>query len=85
MFGVASKDVMTTTGRNLRLVKLETGLDPMTSSSAKVKAITSGKLIPVPDRAVWRLVCLAKLLGERGQDHYMGEETEHYTVLIDSL
>ena len=35
MFGVASKDVRTTTRRNLRLVKLETGLDSMTSNSER--------------------------------------------------
>ena len=35
MFGVASKDVRTTTRRNLRLLKLETGLDSMTSNSER--------------------------------------------------
>ena len=45
----------------------------------------SGKLVPVPGRNVWGLGYLAKLLEARGQANYMGEETEHYTVLIDSL
>ena len=76
MFGVASNDVRTTTGRNLRLLKLDSGLDTLTSSSVKVKAVMSGKLVPVPDRDVWRLGYLAKLLEARGQAHYMGEETD---------
>ena len=85
MCGVVARDVRTTTGLNLRLVKMETGMDPLNTSAVKVKAVLGNKLVTIPDMDRWRLGYMAKLLEERGQTYYEGGETEHLTVLIDSL
>ena len=85
MCGVVSGDVRTTTGLNLRLVNMETGMDPLHTSAAKVKAVLGNKLVTIPDRDRWRLGYMAKMLEERGHAYYEGGETEHLTVLIDSL
>ena len=39
----------------------------------------------IPDRDMWRIRYLARLLEERGQAHYEGEDVNQLTVLIDSL
>ena len=85
MSGVAAGDVRTTTGRNIWFLKEETGIDPLSSCSVKVKAVLSNKLAVVPDRGRWRVSYLEKLLEERGQAYYEGRDHEHLTVLIDSL
>ena len=85
MYGVAAGDVRTTTGRNIWFLKTETGLDPTCSSSAKVKAVLESKVTTIPDRDMWRIRYLARLLEERGQAHYEGEDVNQLTVLIDSL
>ena len=85
MFGVASRDVRTTTGSNLRLLRMETGLDIASASPRRVKAELVKKLAVVPDIDKWRLPYLARLLEDRGELHYNGGETDHLTSLIDSL
>ena len=85
MCGVAAGDVRSTTGRNLWWLKTESGLDPLRTTSVKMKAVLSSKLAMVPDRDRWRISYLAKLLEERGQVHYEGGDVEQLTVLIDSL
>ena len=85
MCRVAAGDVGTTTRRNLWLLKTESGLEPLRSSSVKMKAVLGSKLAVVPDREKWRISYLAKLLEERGQNHYEGGDVEQLTVLIDSL
>jgi hypothetical protein len=85
MCGVAAGDVRTTTGRNIWFLKGETGLDPLSSCPGKMKTVLGNKLAVVPDRDRWRVTYLERLLEERGQAHYEGEDHEHLTVLIDSL
>ena len=85
MFGVAAGDVRTTTGRNIRFLVRETGLDPLCSSSVLVKKVLAGKVASVPDRDKWRIKYLARMLEERGQAYYEGEDCKQLTVLIDSL
>ena len=85
MCSIATKDVCTTTGRNLYLIQMETGLNPLQASAASVKAELGRRAAPVPDSDNWRLGYLAKLLEERGSVNYEGGETGHLTVLIESL
>ena len=85
MFGVVAGDVRTTTGQNLNIIRLETGLDPLACSLVKVKAELGSRLEAVPDGDVWRVKYLGKLLEARGEANYEGEDTHQLTVLIDSL
>ena len=85
MFGVASGDVRTTTGRNIQVLRTETGLDPLSSSGRQLKAVLVSRLPSVPERDLWRTKYLAGLLEQRGHAYYRGEDFENLTVLIDSL
>ena len=85
MYGVAAADVTTTTGKNLYVLRLETGLDPLATSLVKIKAAVWSRVAAVPVDDVWRLEYLGKLLEARGDAHYGGEDTNQLTVLIDSL
>ena len=72
MCGVVAGDVRTTTGRNLSFLRAESGLEPLSCSSGKIKAVLGSKLAMAPDMDKWRIKYLAKLLEERGQVHYEG-------------
>ena len=85
MFGVVAGDACTTTGQNLNMIRLETGLDPLACSLVKLKEELGGRVVAVPDGDVWRLKYLGKLLEARGEANYQGEDTHQLTVLIDSL
>ena len=87
MFGVAHGDLRTVTGRNVALLRQETGLDPVSSHSwdVKVKLMESAARVPEVDR--WRMDYLARLLTERGEASYRVEDSVvlRLTALIDSL
>ena len=85
MYGVVSGDVQSTTGHNLSLIKLETGLDPTKVTSCAVKQQLVRKTPAVPERDRWRLGYLGKMLEARGEAFYAGKETELLSILIDSL
>ena len=85
MFGVVAGDVNTTTGQNMNIIRLETGLDPLTGSLVKMKADICSKLVAVPDEDIWRVKYLCKLLEARGEASYEREDTDQLTALIDSL
>ena len=85
MAGVVCRDVRTTTGRNVWLLRRETGVDPLLTKSWQIKAILTRKLACIPNGDRWRIMYLAKLLVDRGQAYYEGEEYQDLTELIDSL
>ena len=86
MFSVTSGVVRTTTGRNIQFIKVETGMDPVTASSSRIKSVLCGNLAETPAGDRWMIEYLCKLLQERGQAYYDGvEDHEHLNVLIDSL
>ena len=60
---IASKDVRSTTKRNLSLIEQETSLDPFVASPQEVKS--SVKLCEVPRNQDWRFNLLQNLLNER--------------------
>ena len=74
------------TGRNLRLLRDETGLDPWTASAASLKKeLNKGQDVPIGEE--WRIPYLGKLLEQRQAAHYGGYEDEEKRLaeLIDSL
>ena len=85
MFGVVAGDVSTNTGQNLNLIRWETGLDPLSSSLVELKAALAIGVPAVPEMDTWRIDYLSKLLEARGERYYLGEDSHHLTVLIDSL
>ena len=83
-----SRDMLSVTGKNLRLVQEMTKLNPCTASKAKIRAaLEVYELVVVPPLDQWRLPYLTSLLSQRGEAYYaaMEEEEERLTELIDSL
>ena len=65
MCGVAAGDVSTTTGQNLHMIRLETGLDPLASQPAMVKAAILSRVQEVPELDTWGVEYLGKQLEPR--------------------
>ena len=59
--GVVAGDVSTTTGQNLHMIRLETGLDPLGSRATVVKVAILSRVQEVPELDTWRLQYLCKL------------------------
>ena len=51
-------------------------------SSVKLKAVLESKLATIPDMDRWRVRYLARLLQDRGQAHYEGDDVHQLTDLI---
>ena len=86
---LAGRDIRSTVGSNLALLRLESGgLDPWTVSAARLKAaLVRAETAPVPPADAWRVPYLRRLLQERLQHHYSGDDKEEERVktLINSL
>ena len=80
---VVSRDVRSTTGRNLWLIEEEPHLNPFTARPAEVRDRL--KLAAVPEQDIWRLGLLETYLSERRTLETNLEDTEQITGLIDSL
>ena len=64
MANYTARDLRTTTGKNLRVVREASGLDPVKSSWLKLKAaIASREQVVVPPQDQWRLKYIWTLLG----------------------
>ena len=88
MANLASRDIRSTTGRNLALVRECSGLDPWAYGSARLKVeLAKAELLEVPPTDQWRVRYLGDLLEQRQILHYMGDKEGENTVseLIDSL
>ena len=88
MAGLAGRDLRTTTGANLRLLKDLSGLDPWVVGSSRLKeALVKKESCEVPPLDQWRIPYLCSLLERRQVLHYQGdkEEEEEVCDLIDSL
>ena len=83
------RDLRTVTGRNLHLIRRESGLDPWEETPAAIKKVLAEKeenlATPIVDE--WRVPYLTLLLEQRQTAHYGGmeEEEERLTGLIESL
>ena len=86
MANLASRDIQTTTGRNLKLVERSSGLSAWDVSQEKLKeAIKTKETVAVEKGDLWRIPYLSKLLGQRQELVYLGEEVEEVSNLINSL
>ena len=82
---VVARDVRTTTGSNLQLVKNPTGLDPWSCLGSQVKIVRGERFAELPEEDGWRIPYLEKLLDLRGEAYYQMENTSELTEPIDSL
>ena len=82
---LVSRDIQTTTGNNLHLIRDLSGLDPWACTSKEVKEVLGGRLREVPEQDMWRLPYLSKLLEQRGELHHRMMDTSEVTELIDSI
>ena len=83
-----ARDQRSVTGRNLALVARQSGQDPWTASTARVReALREREVVEVPQADSWRCSYLSKLLEQRQWAHYNGmtEEVLQYSTLIASL
>ena len=88
MSRLAARDIRSTLGSNLALLREITGLDPWVVSPAHLKEqLVSSEEVPVPAEDLWRVPYLKKLLDQRLDAHYAGnqEELDRLSPLIDSL
>ena len=86
MANLASRDIQTTTGKNLRLVEMASGLSAWVASGDKLKeAIKSMETVQVELVNRWRIPLLDKLLSQRQELVYCGEDTEVISDQINSL
>ena len=83
--GVVAGDVQSVTGRNLHLLRQETGANVLNISQMMVKEALGQKKAIVPSEEAWRVGYLGKLLHARGEALYKGEDTSQVTSLIGSL
>ena len=72
-----------TTGRNLNLVREETGLNPWSAKPAEVKASILPTLVPQQDH--WRLGLLGKYLEKKRSMNAILEDVSEISGLIESL
>ena len=81
------RDLRTTTGRNLRFILDETGLNSWIISSREVKKVLSGKKTEISEFDAWRIPYLGLLLDRRQAAHYGGyeEEENKLSEMINSL
>ena len=86
---IVAKDIRTTTGRNLRVLERETGGLTWLTPSRKIKEELQKRQPGVPAEDGWRVPYLGKLLEERDNLVYQGDEdskeVERVQELIDSL
>ena len=88
MAGLAGWDLQSTTGRNLKLLKDLSELDPWVSGSTRLKeALVEKERHEIPPMDHWRVSYLSSLLERRQQLHYQGEEegVKQLSDLIDAL
>lgn len=87
MANLVSRDLRSVTGRNLRMLRDETGLDPWRVSSKVMKKVLADGYGQVPDVDRWRLPYLSKLIDQRQMAYYSGcvEEEKRLAGLIDSV
>ena len=86
MANLVSRDIQSTTGKNLRLVEKSLGLSAWEASQVKLKeAIKKKETVTVEDIDLWRIPYLDKLLGGKQEVAYMGEDVEEISSQINSL
>ena len=85
---LAARDIRSSTGSNLAMLREETGLDPWTCSKGQLRAaLLQAEQVPVPAADAWRVPYMRRLLQERLLHHYSGDKEEELRVqgLLDAL
>ena len=85
---LAARDLRSSTGSNLAVLREETGLDPWTCSVGQLgAALLQAEQVPVPAADAWRVGYMQRLLQERLQFYYSGNTEEELRVqgLLDAL
>ena len=85
---LAGRDIRSTLGSNLTLLRDKTGLDPWAVGKGQLKAaLGQSTRKEVPERDYWRPQLLQKLLSARLEAHYSADlvEEERIATLIASL
>ena len=82
---MVARDIRTTTGNNLSLIRELTATDPWSTTSSQVKKVLCDRQAQVPEQDAWRIGYLAKLLEQRGELHYNMGDTSELSDQIDSL
>ena len=85
---LVSRDLQTTTGKNLRTVKEASGLDPWVATPSMLKkAVIDSETVEVASTDVWRLEYLCSLLSqvEEAKLHTYDEKVKSLQELINSL
>ena len=88
MANLVGRDIRSTTGANLRLIRELSGLDPWVFGSARLKEeLVHKERVETPPEDHWRVSFLASLLDQRQRLHFVGlkEEEKVISGLIDSL
>ena len=83
-----ARDIQSTTGRNIALIRELSGLNPWSNSVTTIRqALVSEERVEVQQQDEWRIPYLCSLLTQRRQAHSQGmEDREMYlTELIESL
>jgi hypothetical protein len=85
---LAARDLRSSIGANLALVRRRTGLDPWVAGRAELRAaLEAADRAPVPQQDSWRVPALEKLLAARLRAHYAADRGEETRLqgLIDSI
>ena len=88
MARLASRDIRSDFGSNVKLLQEETGLDPWVSTPLEMKRKLRELSIPdIPEGDRWRIDYLVKLLNARQLAYFEcnTDEYERNTSLIESL
>jgi hypothetical protein len=85
---LAARDLRSSVGANLALIRRETGLDPWAAGPGHLRAaLLAADRVEVPESDVWRVPYLWRLLAKRLQAHYTADTATEkgLQALIDSL
>ena len=80
---IVSRDIRSTTGKNLAFIEMESKLDPWKASAAQVRS--SLPKCEVPDQELWRLPLLKQYIDHRQELKTQCEDTKEISKLIDAL
>ena len=80
---IVSRDIRSTTGKNLAFIEMESKLDPWKASAAQVRS--SLPKSEVPPQEQWRLPLLKQYIDHRQELKTQCEDTKEISKLIDAL
>ena len=88
LFNFVARDLRSTTAKNLKFVRIKSGLDPMTTGSYKLKeALQKGELCEVQAQDLWRIEYTRSLLTQLhdAKQQVQDDNVTYLQGLLDSL